>query len=515
MTPGAAESVNAMRPVRGPTVSPEAVAWAFRELGRRAGAPVETRGGEIRVAGIPVRYGAPQSVPSPNPSLGVVPCSATAWEELLARPEGTLDFVSLEESLPRGVRAAHLDAKVPVLFWGEGQRAFAGPLPDGSIIFGADLVATTLFFLCRWEETVTTERDEHARMPHTASVAYRQGILDRPVVDEYALILREWLRAMRPGWQPARHSFRVLLSHDVDVVRPLATFWGGVRTAVGDLARRGSVLQARKTAATLIRQTAAPRRNPHYRGLFRLAEISRRHRILSAFYFMTAERSAQDSGYDLSRGFVREAAERLRSEGFEIGFHAGYRTLDDPERLAEEKARFDRIVGVTRYGGRQHFLRFRVPDTWRHLERLGFAHDSTLTFAGHEGFRCGTCHPYRPFDMEANREIDLEEIPLIVMDGTLRQYRRLTPEEGTRRVLELAERCRRVEGTFTLLWHNTSLDEEWEPWGRAYEEMVAGLAQLRDEPLGLGRTRKDTADRKKSLMESLSAHGSRGGRNPR
>jgi hypothetical protein len=201
----------------------------------------------------------------------------------------------------------------------------------------------------------------------------------------------------------------------------------------------------------------------------------------SAFYFMAAERSPQDSGYDPAWGFVREAIERLRADGFELGFHPGYRTVDDPARFGEEKGRLDRVLGVARYGGRHHFLRFRVPDTWREWERAGLTYDSTLTFAGHEGFRCGTCHPYRPFDLEENRELRVEEVPLIVMDGTLRQYRRLSPDEAVDRVLALARTCRRVEGVFTLLWHNSSLDRGWEGWESAYERMVAGLASLRDE----------------------------------
>jgi hypothetical protein len=318
-------------------------------------------------------------------------------------------------------------------------------------------------------------------MPHTASVAYRQGVLDRPIVDEYALILRAWLRVLRPDWLPQRGTFRVRLSHDVDVVRPLGSFRGGLREAVGDLVRRRSPARAKKTARDLFVQTFTPRRTWTYRNLFRLAEISRRHGMESAFYFMAAEPSAQDSGYDPGWRFVRKAIERLRTDGFEIGFHPGYRTVDDPARFGQEKARLDRVLGVGRYGGRHHFLRFRIPDSWRQWERAGLIYDSTLTFAGHEGFRCGTCHPYRPFDLEEDRELGVEEVPLIVMDGTLRQYRHLSPGEAVDRVLALADSCRHVEGVFTLLWHNSSLRGEWEGWEPAYERMVAGLARLRDE----------------------------------
>ena len=180
---------------------------------------------------------------------------------------------------------------------------------------------------------------------------------------------------------------------------------------------------------------------------------------------------------------ARECLEALRGGGFEIGLHAGYRTLGDSGRLAEEKGRLAGILGHGRFGGRQHYLRFRVPDTWRDWESVGLTYDSTLTFFDHEGFRCGTCHPYRPFDLERNRELGLWEIPLIVMDGTLRDYRRLSPAAAATHALALAKRCEAVGGTFALLWHNSSLEGSWRAWSEVYEGLVAWLA---DHAGGLG-----------------------------
>jgi hypothetical protein len=325
---------------------------------------------------------------------------------------------------------------------------------------------------------VTPARDEHGRMPFTESVAYRQGFLERPLVDEYALVLREWLKVLLPGWVPRASRFLVKLSHDIDTVRPFSSLGNAARLLAGDLVRRKDLARAAERARLALLQSVAPRRTTSYEGIFRLAEISRRYRMASAFYFMAADPGAYDSGYDPASRTVREAMHRLQNLGFEIGFHPGYETLANPARFAEEKSRLDTVLGRFQYGGRQHYLRFSVPHTWRQWERLGLTYDSTMTFAGHEGFRCGTCHPYRPFDIEANRVLDVQELPLIAMDGTLRHYRGLTPAEAECRVLELARRCRMVEGTFTLLWHNSSLAGEWTSWGLQYETIVRRLSDL-------------------------------------
>jgi hypothetical protein len=109
---------------------------------------------------------------------------------------------------------------------------------------------------------------------------------------------------------------------------------------------------------------------------------------------------------------------------------------------------------------------------------VGLQCDTTMGYPDQEGFRCGTCHRFHPFDVEQDRELKIWEQPLIVMDGALHTYRGFSPEQGEARILELAARCKQVEGTFTLLWHNSALDWEWSPWKKVYERVLSQLATL-------------------------------------
>lgn len=62
------------------------------------------------------------------------------------------------------------------------------------------------------------------------------------------------------------------------------------------------------------------------------------------------------------------------------------------------------------------------------------------------------------------------------MKPTVYQYRGLTLEQGEAQILELAWRCKQVEGAFALLWHNSSFDGEWRPWAEMYRRVVSLLA---------------------------------------
>jgi len=122
---------------------------------------------------------------------------------------------------------------------------------------------------------------------------------------------------------------------------------------------------------------------------------------------MSAQRGAYDSGYDPKSRCVQRCIDELRRRGHEIGFHAGYRAIDDPARFMAEKKSMKIFLGGIQFGGRQHFLRLRVPNTWRLWEQAGLSYDYSLGYANHERFRCVTRHPFRPFDAEHNRELKL------------------------------------------------------------------------------------------------------------
>jgi len=162
--------------------------------------------------------------------------------------------------------------------------------------------------------------------------------------------------------------------------------------------------------------------------------------------------------------------------GHEVGFHAGYYAYNDLDRFMVEKTGIENSLGLSLKGGRQHYLRFKVPVTWRIWQEAAFEYDSTVGYADHEGFRCGTCHPFKPYDIENDREIDILEFPLITMDGTLRDYRELSCDEGFNIIMSLAEKCRQVKGTYTILWHN-SLGGYYQDWTDLYKRFIDVLSK--------------------------------------
>ena len=243
--------------------------------------------------------------------------------------------------------------------------------------------------------------------------------------------------------------------------------------------------QAWRSAVQTVQEFLSPQAAPYYRSTLALAEWSQRSGFAGdAFYFMAATPAPYDGGYDLGHPALRRSIAQLQALGCEIGIHPGYHTLHDPQRLQQELQRFQAQLGIQPQGGRQHYLRFAAPATWRAWQAAGLQYDSTLGFADHEGFRCGTCHPYPVYDSLADQPLALQERPLIVMDSTLIDYRALQPSQALPLTLNLARRCAEVEGDFILLWHNTLFDPAQQAWSEFYAALLAELPRTQEAARG-------------------------------
>ena len=222
-------------------------------------------------------------------------------------------------------------------------------------------------------------------------------------------------------------------------------------------------------------------KDPYFLGVKRLAETSAKHGYISTFNLMAARRSRWDEGYSLESKEFREVLKVIRDHGHQVGLHASHQSYDQPALLCEEKTTLESAIGAPISVVRQHYLRVKTPQSWAAWNEAGFSRDTSYGFSEHEGFRCGTCHPYAVYDLEHDRELPLIEEPLIVMDTTLKSYRKLSVEDGLSSIQQMTQICKAVNGKFTLLWHNTSFFRDWQKWGDSYETVIASLAELEKE----------------------------------
>lgn len=334
-----------------------------------------------------------------------------------------------------------------------------------------DLFGSAFFMLSRYEEAILADRDNHDRFPAMASLAYQAGFLDRPIVDEYVEILWTALQSLWPGLQRQPRQARTIVSCDVD--SPFATngaLKGMGRRLAGDLLkRRSTVLACNNFKAGWRAWRGDYSADPNRSAIDWIMEVNERAGRTVAFYFIPENTEpVVDNRVSLDEPRMRGLLRTIHERGHEIGLHPGYHTYKHPEAMAQSVATLRRVLAEERIeqmqlGGRQHFLRWETPITARLWDENGLDYDSTLAFADRLGFRCGTCHEYPLYDLQMRRPLRLREQPLILMECTViwERYMGLGYSEAAINVmLWYRDICRKFDGMFTLLWHNSHMTQD-------------------------------------------------------
>ncbi len=370
-----------------------------------------------------------------------------------------------QRSMPATPLTRGHPSSLPILFGvGRPGEAMVEESPAG-LALNVDVFGSVFYMLSRYEEVVGRYEDDHGRYPAFASIAAAEGCLERPLVDEYVDLVWGAMQSLWPMLErpPARSGIR--LTHDVD--RPwsalgLSTLQAA-RGIAGDLVRRKDPELALRRARSLWAARSGRVDHDPFDTFDFLMDTSERLGLRSTFYFLARRDGGPYSAtYRVGDPRVLRLLRRIHDRGHEIGLHGSYASFDSADVLRDEfetlRAACHRVgIDQESWSVRQHYLRLRVPGTWRNQEALGLTSDSTLGFADLVGFRAGTCREFPVFDLDARQALHLRERPLTLMDVTLFKYMGLAPREAARHVRTVGAACRCHGGETVICYHNSTL----------------------------------------------------------
>lgn len=352
-----------------------------------------------------------------------------------------------------------------------GADQLPSPLIDNNGSYyqiGYDILGLTYWMLSRQEEVGRTDLDQHGRFPATASHAYQHGYLERPLVDEWLHILRQVVQRTWPQLQLNQAQFSIKVSHDVDnpsyyAFRPWTTL---ARICAGHLLKRFSPWQAIQTPLIKLNSKHHLHSSDPANTFAWIMDTSEQQGLNSAFYFICGRSEAsKDADYEIEHPAMRALMREIHKRGHELGLHPSYNAYQAPEVISNEAQRLKTVceqegIQQANWGGRMHYLRWEQPTTLYGWEQAGMSYDSTLGYADHAGFRCGTCFEYPAFDPVKQQALNLRIRPLIAMECSVIDpiYMNLGyGEAALNKFIELKNKCKAVGGNFTLLWHNSRL----------------------------------------------------------
>ena len=164
--------------------------------------------------------------------------------------------------------------------------------------------------------------------------------------------------------------------------------------------------------------------------------------------------------YSLRNTDISQLIQSALSNDITIGLHSSYQAGIVPTLIKKEKTWLEKNVERSIRFNRHHFLASREPEDMTHLE--------------------ATSYPVRWINPVTRRLSSILLHPLTIMDCTLeeKKYMGLNYEEALAYSLNLIEQVKNTGGELTLLWHNTSAQENTDSYLRKlYSHLLNELAK--------------------------------------
>ncbi len=344
-----------------------------------------------------------------------------------------------------------------VLFPTEDVKSHVVPR-EGSIVFTHDIFRSIFFVLSGQYELDVRDRDRYGRVPYHSTFFSALNTLHRPIVNEMYDVLAQAVQLAMPRVTVRRKrlasSFVFLLTHDIDVVSKFNHYLLRSRLKKFDFGYIWNWLRY-WTMSEEKRLAYDP-----YWTFDLLGQLSDQYNLRSTYFFLPQGDGPKDARYDMTSPRLRSVISQLVNRGDEVQLHGTMASYQDQDEMLRNVRLLEEVKGSSVEGIRQHRLCYDEHCTPSIHSHSGISYDATLGFAEQEGWRRGFCFPSRPYNHRDDCSYDHWSIPLTVMDATYYHYQDFDVDSAKKSFSTLIDEVSRYGGVLSLLWHNSSLDDD-------------------------------------------------------
>ncbi len=364
-------------------------------------------------------------------------------------PSGFLETGPVENNFYPGIQNYR---DYPVLF----------PVKDSDL--GFDIFSAVFYMISRYEEYQESSKDRHNRYQAKNSLAVKENFIDKPIVNIWISIFQKEVGKVYPSLNFTRPGPEYLNTVDID--NPWAhknkTFIRWTAGLIKFLLTGNFELFKERIQVTFSRK-----KDP-YDSYDLILKYPDKLRV----FLLMGCKGSYDNRFSPNNKKWRRLIKYL-AEKSEVGLHpSDYSNYNEGE-LKKELGILKEISQKNIFSSRQHFLILEFPKTYQGLIREGIKEDFSMGYSEITGFRAGTANSFLFYDLENEKQTDLRIHPFVVMDRTLKDYLKFSPQEAINRINELISMVKIWGGCFIPVWHNESLGSsyEWKEWNSVYLDM--------------------------------------------
>ena len=340
-----------------------------------------------------------------------------------------------------------------------------------------DPLAAIFYTVSRYEEYLSLKTDEHNRFEPESSTLFTFGWLKRSVADRWAKALISSIQ-LHYGvyFQVAKITAQYIPTFDIDIAR--AFEWKeGVRTIYG----KWKDWVGKDKKSKLIRNAVLAGKQKDPFDTFNKIEAYADLGFEVKMFWLVGDLAKYDRNISVFDQRHRMLIRKM-SQLTDLGIHPSYKSNSSTYYLENEIERLNEIVGYKVSISRQHYLKCKLPETYRHLLEYGIREDFSMGYASQVGFRAGTARPFYFFDLVKNMRTSLKIRPFAYMDGTLNEYLNCTIIESRMILDELINEVKIYGGDFISIWHNESIADygKWRGWSTLIDHTIEAFSIIEE-----------------------------------
>jgi hypothetical protein len=336
--------------------------------------------------------------------------------------------------------------------------------------FPFDLFAAAFYLLSRYEEYLPHDKDEYGRYAHTASLAWREGFLDQPLINTWLKEFKSALSRHYPDLVFRYPVFKFIPTYDIDSAYSYLHkgWWRNTGGALKAMAA-GRWAQLKERISVLQGRTGDP--FDIYEWLDSLHLYCR---MRPYYFFLAADRYKGVDRNTPRSGSGLQDLVRYHSIGSRLGIHPSWQSGDRDGLLKDEMEWMEKVSGKKIIRSRQHYIRFTLPITYRRLLQCGIQQDFSMGYGTVNGFRASVASSFYWYDLEKEEKTTLRLFPFCFMDANAYYEQHYTPAQAMAELLHYYHRIKKVSGLMITIWHNSILgsDTEFAGWKDVYETFL-------------------------------------------
>lgn len=334
-------------------------------------------------------------------------------------------------------------------------------------ILGYDIFAMVFYFASRYEEYLPTEIDKHQRFQAENSIAFQYNCLHIPFLNNAILDFSKKLKQTFPTIELNKRPFNFLSTIDIDNAFAYAN--KGIQRNIGGFVKDIFSLRFKNVTERLL-SNLDEKKDPYNTFEF-INQLSDETKTALQYFVLIGNYSDFDKNPHFENKGFQQLLKSLSSK-FKLGLHPSYFAFSKTEKINEELTRLEFILKDKVTSARCHFLRINFPETYRAFIKNGITDDYTMIYASQCGFRTGICMPYKWFDLERNEQTPLTIHTSVIMEGTLRDYNKLSSQNALNTALQLLAEVKKHGGEFISIFHNDSFTKNNSDWVKLYQSIL-------------------------------------------